>query len=106
MVRVIIVDNHVRRGWLAKSYYEAYGYKPTLVTSIGAAAREMCDICPNLVLLARSLSVSHIEAGDDFSLVRLNPEALTLSMVDAYLLLAYGQIVGKHCGFSGPFVLN
>jgi len=106
MVRVVIVDNHPRRGALAKSYYESQGCKPALVNSIGDAALEIYENCPDLLLLAHSLPDYRGEARDDFSVVRLKPESLNFSMIDAYFLLAYGRLLGIHCDFSGPFTLN
>ncbi len=106
MVRVVIVDNHLRRGALAKSYYQSQGCKPTLVNSIGAAALEIYENCPDLILLAHSLADNFGKARDDYSVVRLQPDSLNLSMIDAYFLLAYGRLLGKHCEFSDPFTLN
>jgi len=106
MVRVVIVDNHPRRGALAKSYYESQGCKPALVNSIGDAALEIYENCPDLLLLAHSLPDYRGEDRDDFSVVRLKPDSLNFSMIDAYFLLAYGRLLGEHCDFSGPFTLN
>ena len=106
MVRVVIVDNHPRRGALAKSYYESQGCKPALVNSIGDAALEIYENCPDLLLLAHSLADNFGKARDDYSVVRLKPDSLNFSMIDAYFLLAYGRLLGEHCDFSGPFTLN
>ena len=106
MVRVLIVDNHHRRGALAKSYYQSQGCKPTLVNSVGDATLEIYENCPDLILLAHSLSDNCGKARDDYSVVRLKPDALNFSMIDAFLLLAYGVLLGRHCDFSGPFTLN
>ena len=106
MVRVIIVDNRLRRGTLAKSYYESQGCKTTLVNSIGDATLEIYENCPDLILLARRLPDYCCKARDDYSVVRLKPDALNFSMIDAFLLLAYGVLLGIHCDFSGPFTLN
>ena len=106
MFRVIIVDNHLKRGALAKSYYQSQGCKPTLVNSIGDAALEIYENCPDLILVAHSLPDYCGNARDDYSVVRLKPDALNFSTIDAFLLLAYGVLLGKHCDFSGPFTLN